>query len=128
MLERDRAQDRSAGRQGGRRHRARAASGEPEAVILGFIPADQRKFSYNFVFGLALTVIKIAEKNGGRAYATGLYFTSKADRGPGRRSASSASRAFKEQVDPKGIMNPGKVLGSGLLGTALWRWPARSSR
>src|SRR6266545_500539 len=31
------------------------ANGVPEVVILGFIPADQRKFSYNFVFGLALT-------------------------------------------------------------------------
>ena len=40
--------------------------GKPEVVILGLIPADQRKFSYNFVFGLALTVMKIAEKHGGR--------------------------------------------------------------
>jgi len=50
--------------------------GQPEAVILGFIPSDQRKFSYNFVFGLVLTIIKIAEKYGGRPYSTGLYFTS----------------------------------------------------
>jgi len=55
------------------------ASGKPEVVILGFIPSDQRKFSYNFVFALALTVIRIAEKYGGRAYSTGLYFSSKAN-------------------------------------------------
>src|SRR4030042_268293 len=30
--------------------------GQPEVVILGFIPSDQRKFSYNFVFGLTLTI------------------------------------------------------------------------
>src|SRR4030042_59505 len=54
------------------------ATGEPEVVILGFIPADQRKFSYNFVFGLALSVFRIAEKHGGRPYSTGLYFARKA--------------------------------------------------
>ena len=35
-------------------------NGQPEVVILGFIPSDERKFTYNFVFGLTLTVIKIA--------------------------------------------------------------------
>jgi FAD/FMN-containing dehydrogenase len=49
--------------------------GEPEVVVLGFIPADQRKFNYNFVFGLVLTIIKIAEEHGGGAYSTGLYFS-----------------------------------------------------
>jgi FAD/FMN-containing dehydrogenase len=52
--------------------------GKPEAVILGFIPSDQRKFSYNFVFGLVLSIVKIAEKYGGRPYSTGLYFVRKA--------------------------------------------------
>ncbi len=37
-------------------------NGKPEVVILGFIPSDQRKFSYNFVFGLSLTIMKIAEE------------------------------------------------------------------
>jgi len=54
-------------------------NGEPEVVILGFIPSDQRKFSYNFVFGLVLSIMKIAEKHGGRPYATGMYFSKKAD-------------------------------------------------
>ena len=48
--------------------------GKPEVVILGFIPSDQRKFSYNFVFGLVLSIMKIAKKHGGRPYSTGLYF------------------------------------------------------
>ena len=62
--------------------------GKPEVVILGFIPADQRKFSYNFVFSLSLSIMNIAERNGGRAYATGLYFKSKANKvlGPGEDS------------------------------------------
>jgi FAD/FMN-containing dehydrogenase len=55
------------------------ADGRPEVVILGFIPSDQRKFSYNFVFSLVLTIMKIAERHGGRSYSTGLYFKSKAN-------------------------------------------------
>lgn len=94
------------------------ANGEPEAVILGFIPSDQRKFSYNFVFGLVLTIMKIAEKHGGKPYATGLYFSKKADEVLGKDRVEKL-RAFKSEIDPAGIMNPGKVLGGGMLGTAL---------
>jgi Fe-S oxidoreductase/FAD/FMN-containing dehydrogenase len=94
------------------------ANGEPEVVILGFIPGDQRKFTYNFVFSLSLTIMKIAEKHGGRAYATGLYFTRKVDEILGRERAERL-RAFKAQVDPKGLLNPGKVIGNGLLSAFL---------
>jgi len=94
------------------------ANGVPEVVILGFIPADQRKFSYNFVFGLVITIMKIAEENGGRPYATGLYFARKANRIFGGERAKRL-REFKSQVDPRRILNPGKVLDSGILGTVL---------
>jgi len=94
------------------------ASGQPEAVILGFIPSDQRKFNYNFVFGLVLTIIKIAEKHGGRPYSTGLYFAKKASEVLGKDRVSRL-KTFKSRVDPKGILNPGKVIGNGLAGTAL---------
>ncbi len=92
--------------------------GKPEAVILGFIPADQRTFNYNFVFGLALTIMKIAEAHGGRPYATGIYFAQKADAVLGLARAAKL-RAYKAQVDPANIMNPGKVFGGGLVGAAL---------
>lgn len=85
-------------------------NGQPEVVILGFIPSDQRKFNYNFVFSLSMSIMKIAEKHGGRAYATGLYFTRKA---PAILGAERTKRlkTFKTQVDPKNILNPGKVIG-----------------
>jgi Fe-S oxidoreductase/FAD/FMN-containing dehydrogenase len=89
--------------------------GKPEVVILGFIPSDQRKFSYNFVFGLSLTIVKIAEKFGGRVYATGLYFTKKADSVLGADRVRSI-REFKKKTDPKGLLNPRKVIHPGLLG------------
>jgi Fe-S oxidoreductase/FAD/FMN-containing dehydrogenase len=96
----------------------RGAEGEPEAVILGFIPSDQRKFSYNFVFGLVLTILKIAERHGGRAYSTGLYFSKRADQVLGKERARRL-REFKAQVDPKGLLNPGKVIGNALMSFAL---------
>ena len=92
--------------------------GTPEVVILGFIPSDQRKLSYNFVFGLVLTLMKIAEKNGGRAYSTGMYFTRKAAQVLGA-DRLQRMKGFKNQVDPKGFMNPGKVIGNGLVSLAL---------
>lgn len=94
------------------------AGGQPEVVILGFIPSDQRKFGYNFVFGLVMTIMKIAEKHGGRPYATGMYFSAKASRILGEERVKRL-KAFKGVADPRGIMNPGKVTAPGLLGTAL---------
>ena len=94
------------------------AGGNPEVVILGFIPSDQRKFSYNFIFPLSLTIMKIAEKNGGRPYATGLYFAGKAGQILGRERLGRL-KAFKAQVDPGNILNPGKVMQGGLMASAL---------
>lgn len=85
------------------------SSGQSEVVILGFIPSDERKFNYNFVFGLVLTVFKIAVKNGGRPYATGVYFPGKVNNVLGKERVSRL-QAFKSRIDPKGILNPGKVI------------------
>ncbi|MDP2931506.1 MAG: FAD-binding and (Fe-S)-binding domain-containing protein, partial [Chloroflexota bacterium] len=90
------------------------SNGQPEVVILGFIPSDQRKFSYNFVFSLALTIFKIAEKHGGRPYATGLYFSSKANQVLGMEKVRIL-REFKARFDPANILNPGKVISQGAL-------------
>jgi len=81
-----------------------------EVTILGFILHDERKFSFNFAFGLALTVLKIAKENGGRAYATGLYFAKEAGDVFGAERTRRL-RQFKHEVDPKGLLNPRKVLG-----------------
>jgi len=89
-------------------------NGQPEVVILGFIPSDERKFNYNFVFGLALTIFAIAEKHGGRPYATGLYFSRKANTILGKAKAARLA-AFKQAIDPGNIMNPGKVIQGSLI-------------
>ncbi len=92
--------------------------GQPEVVILGFIPSDQRKFKYNFVFSLVLTILKIAEKNGGRPYATGIYFAGKAKEVLGEERLRRL-KSFKQETDPRGILNPGKVIRNRTVGTAL---------
>jgi FAD/FMN-containing dehydrogenase len=77
--------------------------GKPEVVLLGFIPSDQRKFSYNFVFGLVLTILKIAKKHGGRPYSTGLYFTREIEKprprcGQAVRALGAAVRQRREHA------------------------------
>ncbi|NTU72000.1 MAG: FAD-binding oxidoreductase [Coriobacteriia bacterium] len=83
-------------------------------VLLGFIPHDERTFAFNLAFALSLSVIKIAKQHGGAAYSTGLYFRREADSVLGAEKVA-ALKAYKQQIDPAGTMNPGKVLGSGLV-------------
>ncbi|MHB8419694.1 MAG: FAD-binding and (Fe-S)-binding domain-containing protein [Myxococcales bacterium] len=96
----------------------RGAGGEPEVVLLGFIPQDERTLGYDLVFGLALSVIEVAERHGGRAYSTGLYFRHKAREvlGP---AAFGRITSFKREIDAPDLLNPGKVLGAGAVSTAI---------
>ncbi len=94
--------------------------GKPEAVILGFIPSDERKLSYNFVFGLVLSIMKIAAKHGGRPYSTGLYFTGRKNQILGKDKVKRLKR-FRREADARRILNPGKVLSSGFLGRVV-KW------
>jgi Fe-S oxidoreductase/FAD/FMN-containing dehydrogenase len=90
---------------------------DPQVVLLGFIPHDERTFAYNLAFGLSLSAIEKAKKHGGRAYGSGLYFAHEAGHILGAERIRRL-RAFKNEVDLQGVMNPGKVLGrGGLLGT-----------
>jgi Fe-S oxidoreductase/FAD/FMN-containing dehydrogenase len=85
-----------------------------QVVLLGFIPHDERSFNFNLAFALSLSVIKIAKAHGGAAYSTGLYFRREADSVLGAQRVTTLRR-YKAEVDPAGVMNPGKVLGSGLI-------------
>jgi Fe-S oxidoreductase/FAD/FMN-containing dehydrogenase len=92
--------------------------GGKEFVLLGFIPHDERTFGYNVAFGLALSVIRLANENGGRPYSTGIYFKRHAAEVLGSARLERLE-AYKKRIDPAGIMNPGKVYGDGSLTAAM---------
>jgi len=86
--------------------------GDPEAILLGFIPHDERKLTYNVAFGLSLSAVETAKRHGGRAYGSGLYFARESESILGAERVERLG-AFKREVDPQQVMNPGKVLGNG---------------
>lgn len=94
------------------------ATNRRELVLLGFILHDERKFNFAMAFGLSLTVLGVAQKHGGRPYATGLYFTGFADQVLGKERMQRLRR-FKDSIDPKRIMNRSKVLDSSLVATGI---------
>ncbi len=93
-----------------------AGGDDPQVTLLGFIPHDERRLDFNLAFGLSLAAIEQTKELGGRPYTTGLYFRHEAQTVLGRDRVERL-RAFQQKVDPLGLMNPGKVIGNGLLGT-----------
>ncbi|MBC7266553.1 MAG: FAD-binding oxidoreductase [Coriobacteriia bacterium] len=83
-----------------------------KVVLLGFVPHDERSLAFNLAFALALVVIKIAKKHGGGAYSTGVFFRQEAESVLGKNKLN-ALQAFKREKDPKGLLNPKKILGTG---------------
>jgi Fe-S oxidoreductase/FAD/FMN-containing dehydrogenase len=88
-----------------------------EAVMLCFMPHSEKSFKYNLAFPLALSIVKIAEENGGRIYSSGLYFSKQAENVFGKRLP--AIQEFKKQIDPDDIMNPETLTGKPMLRTGL---------
>jgi Fe-S oxidoreductase/FAD/FMN-containing dehydrogenase len=87
-------------------------------TLLGYILHDDRSLRFNVAYGLSLSVLGIAKRHGGSAYSTGLYFRGEADSVFGKDWVDKY-RAFKDEVDPDGFLNPGKVTGKGLLGVMM---------
>lgn len=89
-----------------------------EVVLLGFIPHDERRFKFNLAYGLSLTALKMAQKHGGRPYATGLYFSGFAKDILGQEHLDVLVN-YKRRLDPEGLMNPGKVMDGTLVAGGL---------
>jgi Fe-S oxidoreductase/FAD/FMN-containing dehydrogenase len=94
-----------------------ASKGE-KIILLGFIPHDERTFAFNMAFALSLSVVEIAKKYGGSAYSTGLYFRREARNILGDDRYRKV-KSYKEEIDPTGLFNPNKVLGSGMIDTIM---------
>lgn len=93
-----------------------------KAVLLGFIPHDERKISYNLAYGLALCFIRLTENAGGRPCATGIYFKRQAAKIIGQDRLVKLIRE-KRAIDKHNILNPGKVIakdGLDLFMKAAW--------
>lgn len=86
-------------------------------VLLCFIRHFERSLLFNTAFALSLSMVKIAEENGGRVYSSGLFFA------PKKKSVFGDNLAWiemlRKETDPNGIMNPETLEGKALLNTAV---------
>lgn len=96
----------------------RGKGGKPETAVFGQAFSARCVLSHHLAFGLVLTAVKIAEGQGGRALESGLLFTHRIDRILGKDRVSRM-RDFKWDVDPGGILNPGKVFEESLVSRGL---------
>lgn len=82
-----------------------------EIVILGFVLHDERSFAFSVDYVKSLVLMDIIEKAGGRLYQVGVFFTDKANSIKGKEIMDRL-REYKKQVDPKNLLNPGKLFPS----------------
>jgi FAD/FMN-containing dehydrogenase len=88
---------------------------EPQVAIHAFVSVDAFDgVSREMAVADAVRVVGTAERHGGRPYATGIYFRDRAESILGWDRVRRIE-AFKREVDPHGILNPGKVMGLGAL-------------
>src|SRR5690606_1670744 len=69
---------------------------------------------FSLAYGLSLTALKVAQKHGGRPYATGLYFSGFAKEILGQEHLDTLVD-YKQNMDPEGLMDPGKVMDGTLV-------------
>jgi FAD/FMN-containing dehydrogenase len=79
-------------------------------TLLAFALDDERRPEYPLGFAAGINLVKIAKKNGGRAYAPGLYLAAEAPHVFGSQRYGKI-KAFKKAVDRSNILNPGKIIG-----------------
>lgn len=80
-----------------------------EATILAFLTSDERTLAYTLGYTKSLLVKDLAEKNGGKPYALGLFFAHEAERVLGPELLGKV-KEFKAKTDPKNLLNPDKVI------------------
>lgn len=93
----------------------RSPGAEAQVAIHAFIPIDAADGeSREEAVAGAMQIVGIAERHGGRPYSTGIYFRDRAGSILGWDRVRRIE-AFKGEVDPHGILNPGKVIGPGAM-------------
>lgn len=79
-----------------------------QTTVLTNVLQDERRKHFIFSYPLSLIPIEEAKKLGGRPYALGMFLTSEAPLVLGKDRLKVIAN-FRNDVDPKGLMNPGKV-------------------
>ena len=96
-----------------------------EVILLCLIPHDKRRFSFNLAFTLSLTILRLAKRLGGRAYASGLFLGQEARAVHGMRL--KLWQDHKRNKDERDLFNPRKLSGIWLMKIvitlALWFEP-----
>ncbi|HET7839073.1 MAG TPA: heterodisulfide reductase-related iron-sulfur binding cluster, partial [Rectinemataceae bacterium] len=103
---------------------ATAVKGE-EVILLCLIPHDRRKLSFNLAFTLSLSILRLAKRLGGRAYAAGLFLAQEARAVHGMKL--KLWEDHKRNKDDRDLFNSRKLSGIWLMKTmitlALWFEP-----
>jgi len=84
-----------------------------EAAILTYLLEDERRRGFTLAYPTNLITIEEAKKLGGKAYTIGMYLIDEAVQVFGKDNLHKIYE-FKKEVDPDGVMNPGKVFPTAL--------------
>lgn len=82
-------------------------------AVLVYILDDADALLYPLRMAKAMIPLQVAARHGGKAYASGMWFAAMAGRLFGAEKFTRAKRQ-KERLDPRGLLNPGKLKGPGL--------------
>lgn len=83
--------------------------GKRTSVCLGFITCDSRTSDFTLRYAASLEFLHLAKRPVGSPYGIGLYFVDQTDLKPGK-ATRKLLESRKGEVDPRGRLNPGKIL------------------
>ncbi|MDP2917184.1 MAG: FAD-binding and (Fe-S)-binding domain-containing protein [Dehalococcoidia bacterium] len=87
--------------------------GGSQATVLTYELDDERRRGFTFAYASSFVPIKASKKLDGKPYAAGMYLTDYSEQLLGKEKLKRI-HAFKQEIDPDYILNPGKVFPPSL--------------